>query len=177
MVVRANTSAWVITNSPARVTGAVKPAIGSVPVQGLTLGELREEINERYRQEVEGMDVVPVLAQRAPRYVFVLGEVGLPGRFELTGPTTMLQALSMAGSWNVGANLKQIVVFRRGEDWRLMATMVDLHAALHGNQPCPPGELWLSDSDVIIVPKSPILAADDFIDLVFTRGIYGVFPL
>jgi len=30
---------------------------------------------------------------------------------------------------------------------------------------------------VIVVPKSRILVADDFIDLVFTRGIYGVFPL
>lgn len=57
------------------------------------------------------------------------------------------------------------------------ATMVDLHAALHGNQPCPPGEIWLDDSDVVIVPKSPILVADDFIELVFTRGIYGAFPL
>ncbi len=46
-----------------------------------------------------------------------------------------------------------------------MATMVNLHAALHGKQPCPPGELWLSDSDVIIVPKSPILVAADFIEL------------
>jgi hypothetical protein len=27
------------------------------------------------------------------------------------------------------------------------------------------------------VPKGPILQADDFINLVFTRGIYGVFPL
>jgi polysaccharide export outer membrane protein len=153
------------------------PALGSVPVQGLTLGELREEINERYRHEIAGMDVVPVLANRAPRYIFVLGEVGLPGRFELTGPTTMLQAISMAGSWNVGANLRQIVIFRRGENWQLMATMVNLFAALQGHQPCPPGEIWLNDSDVIIVPKSPILLADDFIELVFTRGIYGIFPL
>jgi polysaccharide export outer membrane protein len=153
------------------------PAIGSVPAQGLSLAELQEEVNERYRQQVEGIEVIPVLVQRAARYVYVLGEVRSPGRFELTGPTTVLQALSMAGSWNVGANLRQIVVFRRGDDWRLMATMLDLDAALHGKQPCPPGEIWLSDSDVIIVPKSRILVADDFIDLVFTRGIYGVFPL
>ena len=153
------------------------PAIGSVPAQGLSLAELQEEVNERYRQQVEGIEVIPVLVQRAARYVYVLGEVRSPGRFELTGPTTVLQALSMAGSWNVGANLRQIVVFRRGDDWRLMATMLDLDAALHGKQPCPPGEIWLSDSDVVIVPKSRILVADDFIDLVFTRGIYGVFPL
>ena len=153
------------------------PMLGSVPAQGLTLPELQQELNERYRQQIEGIEVVPVLAQRAPRYVFVLGEVATPGRFELTGPTTVLQAISMAGSWNVGANLRQIVVFRRGDDWRLMATMLDLEAALHGNKANPPGEIWLSDSDIVIVPKSPILRADDFIELVFTRGIYGVFPM
>jgi polysaccharide export outer membrane protein len=115
--------------------------------------------------------------QRAPRFVYVLGEVAAPGRYELTGPTTLLQALSMAGSWNNGAHLSQIVVFRRGDDWRLMATMVNLEAALYGKQPCPPGEIWIDDSDVVIVPKSPILRAADFIELAFTRGIYGVFPL
>jgi len=153
------------------------PAIGTVQAQGLTLPELQTELNECYRQIVEGIQVIPMLVQRAPRYVYVLGEVHTPGRFELTGPTTAIQALSMAGSWRVGANLRQIVVFRRGDDWRLLATMINLEAALLGNQPCPKGEIWLDDSDVIIVPKGPILLADDFIDLVFTRGLYGVFPL
>ena len=153
------------------------PAIGSVRAQGLTLTEFQDEINERYRQDIEGIQIIPILTQRAPRYVYVLGEVKTPGRFELTGPTTAIQAISMAGSWNVGANLRQIVVFRRGDDWRLMATMIDLEGALFGRQPCPKGEIWIDDSDVIIVPKGPILQADDFINLVFTRGIYGVFPL
>jgi polysaccharide export outer membrane protein len=153
------------------------PALGSVPAQGLTLGELGKELNERYHEDIEGIEVVPVLVQRAPRFVYVLGEVRAPGRYELVGPTTLMQAISMAGSWNKGANLRQIVVFRRGDDWRLMATMVDLHAALFGKQPCPPGEIWLSDSDIVILPKSPILAADDFIELVFTRGLYGVVPM
>jgi polysaccharide biosynthesis/export protein len=153
------------------------PAIGSVQAQGLTLSELQTELNERYRQVVEGIQVIPILVERAARYVYVLGEVKNPGRFELTGPTTALQAIGMAGSWNVGSNLRQIVVFRRGDDWRLLATTIDLQAALLGNQPCPKGEIWLDDSDVIIVPKGKILLADDFIDLVFTRGIYGVFPM
>jgi polysaccharide biosynthesis/export protein len=152
-------------------------AIGSVCAQGLTLMELKEELCQRYREVVEGIEVIPVLIQRAPRYVFVLGEVRNPGRFELVGPTTAMQAISMAGSWNTGAALKEIVVFRRGDDWRLLATRINLDAALHGHQPCPRGEIWLSDSDVVVVPKSAILVADDFINLVFTRGIYGVFPL
>ena len=153
------------------------PAIGSVQAQGLTLTELQTELNEAYRQVVDGIQVIPMLSQRAPRYVYVLGEVNNPGRFELTGPTTALQSIAMAGSWRIGANLRQIVVFRRGDDWRLLATLINLEGALFGNQPCPRGEIWIDDSDVIIVPKGKILIADNFIDLVFTRGVYGVFPM
>ena len=69
------------------------------------------------------------------------------------------------------------MVFRRGDDWRLLATMINLQAALFGNQPCPPGEIWIDDSDIVIVPKSKILVTDDLINLLFTRGLYGVFPM
>jgi len=153
------------------------PAIGSVCAQGLTLGELQQELNERYRTIVEGIEVVPVLFNRAPRFVYVLGEVRAPGRFTLEGPTTVMQALSMAGGWTVGSNLRQVVVFRRGDDWRLMATQLNLQAPLYGNQPCPPSEIWLSDSDIVVVPKNKMQIADEFIELAFTRGIYGVIPM
>jgi polysaccharide export outer membrane protein len=153
------------------------PAIGTIMAQGLSLEELKREINLKYRETIPGIEVTPILHQRAPRYVYVLGEVKTPGRFELQGPTTVMQAIALAGSWNVGANLRQIVIFRRGDDWRLLATTVNLQGAmLFANQPCPPGELWVSDSDVILVPKGALLLTDDYINLVFTRGIYGVVP-
>ncbi len=152
------------------------PGIGWVYVQGLTLAELQAELGERYAEIIPGMEVIPVIVSWAPRYAYVLGEVGAPGKFELTGPTTILQAIAMAGSWNNGARLDQIVVFRRDDNWRLVATMVDLRAALRGKSPCPQGEIWLSDSDVVIVPKGPILESTDLIELVFTRGVYGVIP-
>jgi polysaccharide export outer membrane protein len=163
----------------ARVTpeGTVAlPAIGTVYAQGLTLDEFKQEIDHRYAEEIEGMEVTPVLRERAPRYCYVLGEVRQPGRYTLVAPTTLTQAIAMAGGWNVGANLRQIVCFRRGDDWRLMATMLDIRGALYGKQPCPSDEIWINDSDVIIVPKSPILVLDDWISLVFTRGLYGVVP-
>ncbi len=152
------------------------PAIGNVPAQGMTLDELKREIDQRYAVEVEGIEVTPVLVQRAPRYIYVLGEVPNPGRYELTGPTTAIQSVALAGGWNVGANLREVVVFRRAEDWRLVATKLDLRGALYGKRPAPADELWLRDADIIIVPKSPVLWADEFIELVFTRGIYGVVP-
>lgn len=152
------------------------PAIGSIPAQGLTLEELKQEIDARYEEIVPGIEITPVLVARAPRYVYVLGEVKNPGRFTLEGPTTVMQALALAGSWNVGANISQVVVFRRADDWRLLATMLDLKQALLGHEPCPAGEVWLGDADLIVVPKSKILLLDNFIELVFTKGIYGVVP-
>lgn len=166
-------------NRQAKVTpeGTVAlPAVGSVPVQGLTLAELKRELDERYRQQVEGIEVTPVLLQRAPRHVYVLGEARLPGRFVLDGPTTVMQSIAMAGGWNVGANTRQIVIFRRGDDWRLMATMLDLRGAMYGKMPCPADELWINDGDVVLIPKSPILVTDDVINLFFTRGLYGIAP-
>ena len=164
----------------ARITpeGTVQlPAIGSVPAQGLTIGELKREIDERYTQIVDGVEVTPILAERAPRYVYVIGEVPASGRFVLEGPTTVMQAIAMAGGWNHGGNLRQVIVFRRTEDWCLLATRVDIQRALYGKSACPAGEIWLRDSDLVLVPKSSLLLADDLIDLIFTRGIYGVLPV
>lgn len=152
------------------------PVVGSVYVQGLTLEEITEEMAWRYAEEIEGIEVTAVLTDRAPRYVFVLGEVNTPGRFTLEGPTTAMQAIALAGSWRVGANLRQVVIFRRADDWRLMATMLDIRGALYGKQPAPSDELWLNDADVVLVPKAPIKVANDVIEQVFTRGLYGVLP-
>ena len=164
----------------ARVTpeGSIQlPGIGSVPAQGLTLGELEREVEQRYARIVDGMEVTPILFERAPRYVFVLGEVANPGRYTLEGPTTTMQAIAMAGSWNVGAQLNHIVVFRRDDNWRLMATRLRLCDALLAKQPCPPDEIWLRDSDIVLVPKSALLLADEYIEMLFTRGVYGVLPM
>lgn len=163
----------------ARVTpeGTIQlPALGSVPVQGLTLMEVKRELTERLGRRFEGMEIMPVLTTRAPRYIYVLGEVRTPGRYELVGPTTVMQAISMAGSWVYGGNLWNVVVFRRGDDWRLLATKLDLRGPLYGKRPCPADEIWLNDSDIVLVPKSRILVADNIISLIFTQGLYGVAP-
>ena len=88
-----------------------------------------------------------------------------------------MQAIARAGSWTNGANLRQVVVFRRGDDWRLMATMVDVRGGLYGKRPVPADEIWLNDSDIVLVPKSPIEVLDEFIEQVFTRGVYAAVPV
>ncbi len=153
------------------------PGIGSVYVQGLTIPEAKLEIDSRYAATIPGVRVTPDLLERAPRFVYVLGEVETSGQFELTGPTTVMQAIALAGGWQVGANLRQVVVFRRSDDWRLLATMVDLRGALYARRPVPADEIWLNDSDIVLIPKTPIQMADEVIEQVFTRGMYAAMPV
>lgn len=152
------------------------PKIGPVCVQGLTLGEIKKEINLRYRAMVVGLEIEAGLQQQATHFVSVLGEVAQPGRFEMQGPTTALTAIALAQGHLVGANLRQVVVFRRAEDWRLISTVLDLRGAILGKSPLPSDEIWLRDGDVVVVPSSPIRLFDNFVRQVFTEGIYGIVP-
>lgn len=164
-----------VTVSP---DGTVQLPVLASPVHaiGLSLEELGREVNARYREVVPGIKATPILIQRAPRVAYVLGEVTNPGRIELVGPTSAMQAISVAGSWNPGANLRQIVVFRRDCNWRLMATRLDLAGAVHGFRPQPSDEIWLRDGDIVLVPKQPIQRFADAVDLYFTRTIYAIMP-
>lgn len=152
------------------------PRIGAVPAQGLTLSELKREINYRYDAIDAGLEIEPVLLEQAPHSIYVLGEVVTPGQFDLTRPTTLLGSLALAGGYVPGANLRQIVVFRRGYHWELIATTLDVRAALLGKDSRAIDEIWLQDGDVVIVPPMPIRLFDRFVDQVFTQGIYGIVP-
>ena len=152
------------------------PKIGQFRAHGLSIDEIKQEANLRYKTVATGLDVEIALGAQAPHFVTVLGEVRTPGRFEMVGPTTALSALGLAGGRRPGGNLRQIVVFRRADDWRLISTVLDLRGAVLGKNPLPVDEIWLRDGDIVIVPTSPIQQFDNFVSLVFTQGIYGVVP-
>ena len=152
------------------------PGIGAVWVQALSLSELKREINLRYAEVAVGIEAEPMLLQQAPHFVHVLGQVAVPDRIQLRGPTTVLGAIAAAGGHLPGGNLHQVVIFRRADDWRLISTVLDLNGAIRGKCPTPADEIWVRDGDVIIVPEKPIRVFDVWVRQVFTEGIYGVVP-
>ena len=152
------------------------PLIGSVPAIGLTLKEVAREVNARYRNRLRGIEVTPVLTERAPRFIYVVGEVDQPGQFELTGPTSAMQAIALAGGFNSGGNLRQIIVFRRDQNYKLMATKLDLAGALFGKRPHPSDEIWLRDSDIVLIPPQPIQRLSEQVNRYLVQTLYAIFP-
>lgn len=152
------------------------PKIGAIPAQGMTVDEIKREVNLRYGQIVSGLEVEPGINAEAQHFVYITGEVTLPNRYQLIGPTSVTQAIALAGGHKLGANLRHIVVFRYAEDWRVTTTCLDLRGAILGKDPTPADNIWLRDSDTVIVPQSGIKSMNNFVRQVFTEGIYGVFP-
>ena len=64
----------------------------------------------RYATIVDGLGVTPVLRERAPLRVRSRASNN-SGRDASYIPTTVMQSISMAGGWNNGGNVRQIVVF------------------------------------------------------------------
>ncbi len=152
------------------------PGLGSVPAIGLTLDELGREVNARYQGRQGGIEVTPILTQRAPRFIYVVGEVGQGGRFEMVGPTSVMQGIALANGFKEGGNMRQVIVFRRDQNWQLTATMLDLNGALLGKRPHPSDEIWLRDSDIVLVPKKPIQRLSEAVNEYLTNTLYSIYP-
>ena len=89
------------------------PQLNDVQAAGLTPEQLRDRVNEAARKFFkEDPDITVVVKQINSRKVFITGQVGKPGPYALTAPTTVLQLISMAGGLNEFAKRKNIVVMR-----------------------------------------------------------------
>jgi polysaccharide export outer membrane protein len=156
------------------------PEIGTVPVFGKTVSELRDEVNQLYEQKIPGAHVWPHIAQRAPDQVHLLGEVRSPGRYLIDRPTHVSQLIAQGGGWNLGAELHEVVLIRY-EEGCPKAVVLNLHQAIrHDHRPRTvdlTDDVLLADGDVVIVPRDSVQNADDFIRRVFTEGAYGVIPV
>ena len=88
------------------------PLIGPVRVEGLTLTEARNALQERTDRYVKRASVAVSVIEYAPRLYYILGQVQETGAFEISRPTTALQALSLAGGLTKTADDEEVVLLR-----------------------------------------------------------------
>lgn len=89
------------------------PQLNDVQASGLKPEQLRERIVEAARKFFkEDPDITVVVKQINSRKVFITGQVGKPGPYPLTAPTTVLQLIAMSGGLSEFAKKKDIVVMR-----------------------------------------------------------------
>lgn len=94
------------------------PLIDEVKADGLTTEQLKVLLTKRLAEGgfIRNPEVtVRVQAVRSRRFT-IQGEVGRPGTYPLTGPTTMLEAMVYGGGFRDFANKKRIYILRKKPD-------------------------------------------------------------
>jgi polysaccharide biosynthesis/export protein len=130
------------------------PLIGEMMAGGLTANQLASQIALRLKEFKERPAVTVSVKEVNSYYVYVLGEVGKPGKYQLKSHATVLQAVAVANGFTVYAAKNKMKVLRQmqGEDGktreiRIPARYDDL---VSGSGEI--GDFVLKTGDVIVVP-------------------------
>jgi polysaccharide export outer membrane protein len=125
---------------------------------GKTAAELEQTLGAAYSSQLlrPGVEVV-VKAQ--PLKVFVGGEVGKPGVYDMPGDIDALRAIVQAGGFVSGAKRSQVVIIRRGRDGRPMLRTVNFDHPDRGERT---DLVPLRRFDVIYVPRTGLAEVGDF---------------
>jgi len=121
------------------------PLIGEVDANGLAPEGLAKRIGESLSKYINNPQVlVQVLAVRSKRYL-IDGEIFRPGAYPLAVPTTVFDAITLAGGFRDFANKKNITIIRGKE--RLKFNYNDVVKGKNLSQ-----NVLLQNGDKIIVP-------------------------
>lgn len=88
------------------------PLAGRVEVSGLDTTEAAQRIADKLKTYIPDPVVTVAITSMEGNRAYVLGKVGKPGPIIMNGPTTVMQALSMAGGLDKFANENSIRLVR-----------------------------------------------------------------
>jgi len=136
---------------PVRPDGRISlPLVGEIQAGGKTPKQLEAEISAKLKDYVSEPEVTVIVREIKSQKFNVLGMVMKPGSYGLANPTTILDAIAMAGGFRDFAKQKDIYVLRRaadGSQTRLPFNYKDVAKGHNSAQ-----NIVLQSNDTIIVP-------------------------
>jgi polysaccharide biosynthesis/export protein len=121
------------------------PLIGDLQASGLTPEKLAAVITEGLSKFVTNPEVMVQVASVNSKKYFMSGEVQRPGSYPLVVPTTILEAIAIAGSLREYANSKNVLILRGPKRFKFNYKEVIKGKNLAQN-------IYLESGDHIIVP-------------------------
>jgi protein involved in polysaccharide export with SLBB domain len=127
--------------------------VEDLPVSGLTASQLDERLTQKLRRYLRQPRVDVVVKEYNSKNVTLLGAVAYrnskgtgPGRYRLSGKTTLLEMLTEAGGFTENAALQSVNIRRKNGE----SISLDLFKAIH--QGDPGKDFVLDDRDVVFIP-------------------------
>lgn len=125
------------------------PLAGRVEVGGFTTPEVEKLITEKLKVYLPDPQVTVVISSIGGNLVYVIGKVLKPGPILLSGPMTVMQALSLAGGLDKFAETDELKVLRGGQNGQ-KAISIDYDELIEGE--ALDTNILLKTGDTILVP-------------------------
>ncbi len=137
-------------------------------VAGKTTPELTQILQKNYSRILRDPVITVVLKEFEKPYFIAHGELGRPGKYELRGDTTVLEAIGIAGGLNEKSKHSQVLLFRRVSDQWMSVKKLDVKEMLDTADLSE--DLHLRPGDMIYVPKNAVSKIKPFIPIPI--GVY-----
>lgn len=125
------------------------PLVGILQVAGRSPAQVQEELGEKLSRLIPDPEINLTVLAVDGNSLFIIGKVNQPGRFPMTRPIDVVQALSLAGGFTPYAKQDSIQILRRnGKKQRIIRfdyTQIADGEALESN-------IILQSGDTIVVP-------------------------
>ena len=136
---------------PVRPDGKISlPLIGELQVSGLTARKVQQMVAERLKEYISYPEVSVIVQEVKSRTFIVLGKVVKPGSYELGKPTTVLEAIAIAGGFLDFAKASKVYIIRPTGNGPSETLHFDYKKVIKGHN--PEQNVELKSGDTIIVP-------------------------
>jgi polysaccharide export outer membrane protein len=123
------------------------PTLGLVKVDGMTLSQIRDHIQDLLKQYIKKPSVVVEITEYKSYPLYILGQFKNTGIFYMDRPFNVLQGLALAGGYDSSANPKSARIIR---DKRVLP--VDVYELLMNADQTQ--NIWLKPGDTIFMPDN-----------------------
>lgn len=150
---------------------ATFPLAGDVFVANKPLPAVEKQLDDIYNTFLPGLHVDLFLEKHSGSVIYMLGQVNKASSYVIQKPITILEAISMAGSFTSEANTKNVIIYRKHEN-EMATVKVDLSKIL---SPEKQGTyFYLKPDDIIYIPRKDFFEFADIVqsisNIIMFRG-------
>jgi polysaccharide export outer membrane protein len=148
---------------------AMLTSAGDIAAAGMTVQQLHEAIATRSTEKLVDPEFTVTLKEFDKPHFVVAGEVATPGRFEMRGATTALQAVLLAGGGKEGSSMGHVILFRH-----LNSDLSEVHRLNFNKYDAkhrPVEDILLQPGDMLLVSRDKLSQIGRVIRT-FNLGVY-----
>ena len=147
------------------------PLIGEVQLAGKTLEQARVAIVAKAAERLADPEVTVLLKEYVKPYFVVAGEVARPGRFDMHGDVSLVEALAVSGGLKDSAKRTQVILVHKANQEMAEVRLLDLRKMMEVGRIHE--DITIHSGDMIVVPRNFVSKIEPYIRLAQT-GLYAV---